>query len=438
MPESLLDSARQAVQAALSAGADDAMASARRGRSVDFQWRDGKLEKVQENTGNSLAVALYVDGRFSRHTTNDLRPRAMADFLREAVALTRLLEPDPFRRITPAELYEGRADIDLERRDPAVERIDRDDRLTWLAELDEAARNHDDVISVTAGVQDGWGEAAGASSNGFEASDVSTGLWYGATVTIREGEHKRPEAWRWVGGLRLDGLDNPAKVGAEALRRVLDRVGSARVPTFTGTLVVDPEAGGGLLGRVLGAITGGAIQQERSFLAAHLGERIASPLLTLRDEPLLVGGMGSRLYDGEGIAARPLPLITEGVLDGCYIDTYYGRKLDMEPTTGGPSNVLFNYGPKGRDELVRGVSSGILVTSWLGGNADGTTGDFSFGLRGHRLRDGELAEPVSEMNVTGNYLDLLPRLVAVGNDPVPWSSLRVPTLVFDDVQFSGA
>ena len=114
------------------------------------------------------------------------------------------------------------------------------------------------------------------------------------------------------------------------------------------------------------------------------------------------------------------------------------EKLEMAPTTGGQSNWIFGLGDKGLTELVADAGEGILVTSWLGGNADHTTGDFSLGLRGHLVSGGQIGAPVGEMNVTGNLLELFGRLAAVGNDPWPYSTVRCPTLVFEGVQFSGA
>jgi PmbA protein len=276
------------------------------------------------------------------------------------------------------------------------------------------------------------------SSNGFEGTRESTGVWYGAEVTARDGEHRRPEAARWVGATHLADLEPAEEIGAEALRRVLARRGAAKAPTQRTHLVVDREAAPGLLGRVLGALSASSVQQKRSFLAERGGERIASPLLSLTDHPLLPKLAGSRHFDGEGISARVLPILEQGVLRHFYVDTYYGRKLGWEPTTGSPSNLVVKLGTRSRAELLREVGDGIYVTSWLGGNANGTTGDFSFGLQGHVLRGGEIAEPISEMNVTGNLLDLLQRLVAVGDDPERWSSFRVPTLVFEGVDFSGS
>ena len=110
----------------------------------------------------------------------------------------------------------------------------------------------------------------------------------------------------------------------------------------------------------------------------------------------------------------------------------------MTPTTGSPSNRVVKPGALGLSQLLSEVGEGIYVTSWLGGNADGTTGDFSLGLRGHMIENGEVGRPVGEMNVTGNLRDLFTRLELVGNDPYPYSSTLVPSLVFIDVDFSGA
>jgi PmbA protein len=95
-------------------------------------------------------------------------------------------------------------------------------------------------------------------------------------------------------------------------------------------------------------------------------------------------------------------------------------------------------GNQGLEELLSEAGDGIYVTSWLGGNADGTTGDFSLGLRGHVIENGKVGRPVGEMNVTGNLRDLFSRLEIVGNDPYPYSSTLSPSLVFSGVDFSGA
>ena len=163
-----------------------------------------------------------------------------------------------------------------------------------------------------------------------------------------------------------------------------------------------------------------------------------SKQLTIVDDPLIVRGLASRYYDSEGISAKALPLIEDGRIRNIYVDTYYGRKADMKPTTGSSSNRVVKPGDQSLEELLAAVGSGVYVTSWLGGNADSTTGDFSLGLRGHMIENGEIGRPVGEMNVTGNLRDLFSQLQMVGSDVYPYSSTLSPSLVFDGVDFSGA
>jgi PmbA protein len=200
---------------------------------------------------------------------------------------------------------------------------------------------------------------------------------------------------------------------------------------------VDNRSAGRMVSMLLGPLSGSSLQQKRSFLEGKLGVPVFSDKMTIVDDPLLVGGLGSRLWDSEGIAARQRPLVDGGVLKSYYIDSYYGRKLGTAPTSGNASNLSWTIGEHDPGALVAAVSDGIFVTGFLGGNSNGLTGDFSLGVRGFRIRDGKLAEPVAEMNISGNHLEFWKRLAAVGNDPWAYSPLRTPTLVFDGVSFAG-
>jgi len=437
MNENLKKRAVEGLEMALKAGADDAIARVGDSRETEFTYRDGKLEEVQQSTSSGLSLQLYVDGRYSTHGTTDLRPDQVRRFVEEAVVLTRHLEPDPHRVIPDSALYAGRSDVDIDQVDPSVDGVERDTCLDWLKGMDEIIHGDERVISATSSVSINHHASARVSSNGFEGANKNTYIGYGSQVALDEGDGRRPEGYRGVGARYLTDLLSTEDVAREALERGLQRLGSGKAPSARTVMVVDPEAGGSLLGRLGSALAAGAIQQNRSFLADKKDQQIASQLLTITDEPLLRRGLGSRHFDGEGIAAKRMPVCEKGVLRTYYVDTYYGRKLGWEPTTGGPSNIIIGLGDKGLDELIADAGDGFYVDGWLGGNADPTTGDFSFGIRGHRIEGGAKGVPVAEMNITGNYLELLQSLVAVGNDPNPWSSFRTPTLVFENVEFSG-
>jgi PmbA protein len=440
MAETLQDTTRSAVKLAQKHGAEDAAAGAHRVRSVEVQWRDGKLEKVSEATTRGLGLELYVDGRYASVGTSDLRPEAVDRFVADAVALTRKLAPDPFRALPDPKLYEGQPKVDLDLEDRSYGALDAGKRRAMAEELEVAARavkGSEAILSVTTGVGDTLSESFRVHSNGFEGGRRTTDFGFSAQVSVKDPDGRRPEDWDAASARHFATLPAPAAVGRAAALRALGRIGSKKGDSAVVTMVVENRAAGRLLGHLMGPLAASALQQKRSFLDGKLGRAIGSARLHVADDPLVPRGLASRLWDGEGIAAKRFAVFEGGVLRSYYVDNYYGRKLGMAPTTRGSSNLAWKLGAKDRDGLLSEVKEGIYVTGFLGGNSNGTTGDFSVGAQGFRIRGGLLAEPIGEMNVSGNHLELWQRLAAVGNDPYPYSSGRAPTLVFEGVQFAG-
>ena len=437
MSADLQNRATQAIEMAKGAGAADAWATASQGRDVEFEFRDGALEKVKDTTSRNLNIKVYAAGRYSSHQTTDLNPERLKSFINEAVAITRALEPDEHREITPAALFEGRPQVDLDLIDNAVAGISREQRIAWCESLDQIATAHDRVISATAGIYDGTLESASASSNGFSGTHAETYCWYGTSITLMDQGDKRASDGYYVGGQHVESLPAAEGVAKIALERALGRLGSEKGPSTKTTMVVDARAAGSLVGRLLGPANARRVHQGQSFWADLVGKQAFSDKLSIADDPLIPRGFGSRLYDGEGISAKYLPIVENGTVRNLYVDTYHGRKAGMKPTTGSSSNRVVTPGELSLDGLLKEIGNGVYVTSWLGGNADQTTGDFSLGLRGHMVENGEIGRPVGEMNVTGNLRDLFSQLELVGNDVYRYSSTLTPSLVFGGVDFSG-
>ena len=438
--ENLVEVARAIVQQAKAKGAHEASATAARARDVDIEWRDGKLEKITESTTRGVSVALYVDGKYSAVATSDLRPEAVDKFLTDAISLTRALSPDPFRKLPDPELYAGQAKLDLQLEDSTYESVTAQARKARAEQIEAAARQvkgAEAILSVTSSAGDRLFEMGRVHSNGFEGATRSTSFYGGASVSVKDVDGRRPEEGFFASDRFLASLPSVSDLGRKASQRTLDRLGSQKMKSDVLPMVVENRAGAGLVGRLLGPLAAGALQQKRSFLEGKAGQQVGSALLDLTDDPHVVRGLASRLFDGEGMASKRMPLFEAGVLRNYYVDTYYGRKLGMKPTTGGGSNLSWKLGDKDEQALFADVKEGVFVTGFLGGNSNGTTGDFSLGVQGFRIRAGKLAEAVGEMNIADNHLQLWKKLVAVGNDPYTYSSMRTPTLVFDGIQFAG-
>jgi PmbA protein len=184
-------------------------------------------------------------------------------------------------------------------------------------------------------------------------------------------------------------------------------------------------------------MSGSSIQQKRSFLADKKGKNIGSKLFTIKDDPFLPRGLGSRYYDGDGFPAKKRDLLTEGTVNEFLIDWYYSRKLGWEPTSGSISNLIIPPGTRSVEEIIKDLKRCILITGFIGGNSNSTTGDFSVGIIGKMFVKGQFVQNVAEMNIADNHLNFWNKLVEVANDPWIYSQARLPSLVFDNVVVSG-
>jgi len=432
--------AQWAVDYAVKAGASQARASVNRTRFCNLEYRERKIETLEESVERGLDLTLYIDGQYSSHRTSDLRKEALGKFLEEAVAMTRHLTPDEHRSLPEPKLYEGREEIDLQLSDGRYDTVVPEDRHKVAQEIEAAALDAggDKIISTSSGYYDNISESSMVSSNGFAGSRTTTSFWCGGEATAKDEGDKRPSDWWWEGQRLRRDLSDGTSIGKKVIERTLSRVGAQKIPTETLPVVVENRTVGRLLRFLGAALYGRNLQQKRSFLEGKIGEKIGSEFLTVYDDPFIKRGQGSRLFDSEGIAARKMPVLEKGVLRNFYVDSYYGRKLGMAATTGSPSNTIFELGPKSPEQWMKELGRGILITGFLGGNSNSSTGDFSTGVQGFLFEDGVLGKPGNELNIAGNHLEFWNHLIGLGNDPYPFSSLRAPSFIFDSLTIAGA
>lgn len=407
------------------------------GSNTSFGLRDGKMDKLQQASENGLALSLYVDGRYGNYSTNRLEKSELESFIKNGIDSTRYLAKDEARVLPdPSRYYKG-GKPDLQLLDPKFNNIQPDEKVALARAAGEEAMGRDSrIISVESNYSDGVSFSYRLASNGFEGESERSWFSLYTSVSIKgEGEARPSDGWA-ESAIFYDKLIKQG-IGKQALERVLRKLGQKKVASGKYTMVVDPMNSSRLLSPLMSAIDGSALQQKNSFLLNKLNEKIGSDQLTLMDEPHLLQSSGARYFDGEGVATERRSVFDKGVLKTYYIDTYSAKKMQVEPTISGSSLLVLQQGNKNLDALVAGVDKGILVTGFNGGNSNSTTGDFSFGIEGFLIENGKLTTPVSEMNITGNLLTLWASLVEVGNDARLTSSWRIPSLVFDGVDFSG-
>ena len=428
--------AKWAMNHALENGAQQVSVSITNSKSSNIEIRNEKIDTLEQANQSSLSIRLYVDNKYSSHSTNRMKKEDLSHFIEEAIEGTRYLAEDEFRSLPDPELYYEGNGKDLKTTDPGFENVDPQKKidLAYAAEKEVLGKDVR-IISVTAAYYDGMDERLMVTSNGFEGDTSSSQFGIYTSVSVKSG-NARPEAGWQESAIFFDDLKKE-EVGKTALKRALDKIGQQKIQSGKMAMIVENKQVSRLLSPLLSALGGSAIQQKNSFLIDKLGEKVTSEKLTITDDPFIVGGRGSRLFDGEGLATKVRPVFEKGVLKTYYIDTYYGKKLDMKPTSGSSTNLVFEAGTKDLDGLVASVKKGILVTGFNGGNCNGTTGDFSYGIDGFLIENGVIVKPVSEMNITGNMKQLWTSIGELGNDVNKNSSLLAPSILFEGVDFSG-
>lgn len=445
---SLLDQARRVAERAQALGAQDAKVVASRSRGVDVEWRDGQLERLSDTTDQSLSVSLYVDGRFSTHNTSDLRPEAVENFLTQAIDLTRYLEQDAARSLPDPAGYLGRPDIDLELFDPNYEQVSGDMRRAEVAELEALAREAsahlgDKVISVSSSIGDQSVEGARVHTNGFEGARKGTTFGASVSLNLKEDDGKRPVGGGYSYRRHRSDLRQFSDIVAEAVENAEGKLGAQKIKTGSYQVIVKNKSISRLLGALLNPLSGAALHNKRSLWEGKKGTQVVSPLLTLKDIPHLPRGLGSAKWDGDGYVTRERSIIEEGVLNTYLIGDYYAKKMTLERgqqinrSGSALHNFDWSYGDQDLNALIADIGEGVLIDRFLGGNSNSTTGKLSFGCGGHMIRGGQIAEPLTEVNMSGDIASLWSSLVAIGNDAYPEGSAHSPSCVFEGIQLSG-
>jgi Predicted Zn-dependent proteases and their inactivated homologs len=440
--------AEEMLSYARTAGADSAEVLVRDGSELEVKVRLGEPELVKDAGSRALGLRVLRDYRAAVAYTSDFAPAAMRQFARESVDLSALAEPDPLADL-PDRHEMARTVPGLDLWDETAPSLDAARALGLARDGERAALQFDRRVTNSEGAvaRRVMGATAFASSAGFSGGYRGTSFSLVVEPVCDDADGKKRNGHYWTASRFASGLREPEAVGLEAARRTLAKLGSRKIATCQVPAVFAPEAGRSLLGQLAGVVSGGAVWRKSTYLAAREGTPVASPLVTVVDDPLAPRGPGSRPFDGEGLAARPNVVVSEGVLRTFLCDVYSARKLGRRSTGsagrglgGGPhvstSNFVLLAGKTPPAELER-LSQGLYVTDLMGFGFNPVTGDWSQGANGFWIENGSRVHPVSEITISIDFDDLWKSIDGVGNDLDTRGSVQCPTLRVSRITVAG-
>jgi len=426
----LLQLAQDICKQAKTAGVDDADVLIGAGTEFSVTIRRQEVENIVEASSRALGLRVIKGGRVAK--TVEMAEISDVD---EAAGLP----DDGYGAVPVAGLF-----------DPDVQDMDADRAIELARRCEQAAFDADPRITNSGGASYGCnsGLQVLANTRGFAGSSRASGCSLSVEVMADDADGKKQNDYWYTAERYFRNLEAPESVGRKAAERAVRKIGARKVATREVPVVWDPQVSRALVSLLARAASGELLYRRSTFLLDLEGQVVASPLLTIVDDPLLPGKLGSREFDGEGLTSVRNELFRAGTFVQFLLDTYTARKTGRTSTHSatrgvggtpgvGTSNLVLEPGESRPEDIIAGVHDGLYLTELLGFGDNITTGDFSRGAAGLWIEHGRLTYPVSEINVSGNLKDMAAAVDMVGND-VDWRApIAAPTLRMGRLMVSG-
>ncbi len=405
--------------------------------------RMGDVETVEFNRDQGFGITVYFGHRKGSASTSDSSPRAVRDTVKAACDIARYASEDPYAGLAEAALMADADKLpDLDLYHPWD--INAEQAIEMALECENAGRAYSKKIvnSDGASVSSHQGCRVYANSHGFVGSYLSSRHSLSAVLIGMQDDEMQRDYWYTV-SRSADGLEQAEAVGNTAAERTVRRLGARKVGTTEVPVLFVPEMASSLISHFLGAISGGNLYRQASFLLDHLGKPVFPHWLRIHEQPLLKNMLGSASFDNDGLATRAKDFITNGILQHYILSVYSARKLGMPPTgNGGGVNNLFVESTQSdkigdQQALLQQLDRGLLVTDLMGHGANTVTGDYSRGAGGFWVENGEIQFPVSEVTIAGNLKDIYQNIAAIGNDVDQRRNIQTGSILVSNMKLAG-
>ncbi len=405
----ILEEARRqgATAAEVSVGDDE-------GLTVLVRQRD--IETVEFSQDRGFGITVHVGARKGTATTSDSRPDAVRATVRAALGIARHTEEDECNGLAdPERMARHLPDLDLHHPWSA----DADALRDLALETEAAALDYDDRIVNSEGAEVSTQRSCRVYGNTHGFVGAVTGTRHGVHCAVVASEDSGMERDHWYSMTRDPAdLEDHAGVGREAARRALARLGAKPIRTGKWPVLFSPRMAAGLIGHLMGAISGGALYRRASYLTDSLGKRIAAKAVTLSEHPHLPKALGSAGFDGDGVATGSKAFVRNGRLERYVLGSYSARRLGLETTgnAGGVFNLRLETDTVCPAALMREMGTGLVVTELMGQGVDIVSGHYSRAAAGIWIEGGEPAYPVEKVTIASTLDDMFHGIVAAGDD----------------------
>ncbi|MCE9679810.1 metalloprotease PmbA [Shewanella sp. AS1] len=435
--DSLKDAVSMALEYAAALGSSSAEVAISKQQGLSVSTRLKEVETVEFNKDGALGITLFRDGCKGSSSTSDLSPEAIRRAVKAADDIAKFTSEDPFNGLADADLMAKQIE-DLALFYPYDTDPGELEQLAVRAE--EAALSSDSRIKNSDGASANahTGVKVYGNSHGFLDGYLSS-RYSLSCVVIGEQDGNMQRDYDYTVARKFDELWTPEKVGLEAAKKTVDRLGARKIGTTKLPVLLAPDIATGLMGHLVSAISGSSLYRKSSFLQDAIDTQIFPDWFTIAEQPHLKGALASAYYDSEGVATQDRNIIDKGILSTYLLTSYSARKLGLTNTghAGGIYNWTLSHSGQSFDELIGLMGTGIIVTEVMGQGVNGVTGDYSRGAAGFYVENGVIQYPVEEITIAGNLKEMYRNIVAVSKDRDLRSSIRTGGILLGEMKIAG-
>jgi PmbA protein len=399
--------------------------------------RLGEVETVEYHCDQGIGVTVYFGQKKGSASTNDISAESLKETVKAACSIAHYASEDQYAGLPdPEQLATEFPELDLYH----PWEIDAEQAIALAIECENAARFHDPAISNSEGatVSSHQGVRAFGNSLGFLQGNLSSRHSLSCSVLAGSGDAMQRDYWYSVSRNAAD-LESVQAVGIKAAQRTLSRLDARSLSTRQCPVLFAPEVASGLIGSMIGAISGGSLYRKASFLLDALDTQIFPEFVRIHEQPLLKGALGSSSYDAEGVTTQTRDIVSNGILRSYVLSTYSARKLGLQTTgnAGGVHNLTVESGQRDFNSMLQLLDTGLLVTELMGQGVNRVTGDYSRGATGFWVEKGIIQYPVQEITIAGNLKTMLRNIVDIGNDVDLRGNIHVGSILLEQMAIAG-
>lgn len=415
-------------------------------RTLSIEARDGKIDTFKSAEPVGVSIRILKEGGMGYSYSSSFADADLLRMIDSASTGARMQTADPFNILPQASLFEDMPELF----DPGLAGVTPDKKVERALELERLALAADFRIRRVRKAT--YGESVYSvhlrNSNSVYGSYLGTSV-SSSVSAIAEADNDSQMGWDFAISTGFEGID-VAKIAGEAARLAVMQLGARKVPGMLCPAIFDSRTAADLLELLAPSFSGENLFKGKSLLKDKLGERVFSDRLTIRDNGRLLAGIATAPFDGEGVVTQDTLLVDKGVVKGFLFDSAYAARMGAISTGNsvrsgvkglphlGVSNFFIENGGNSPDDLLAGISKGMLITSLIGMHtANPVSGDFSVGACGFLVENGQITIPVKGMAISGNIVELFGKIESIGDDLRFFSSVASPSLKISSLDISG-